>query len=1670
MMKKAKGANWKKRVLSAALAIGMVITMISAADWANIANAAASNGRSESLLFQDQGKALRTRAVLDELPIPADKRSGAEYDAWIANWQSGEKGTYNRPFMILELVPYYEQGNFGWLIDGCEPIDIDRLRGNSNLMSGIEYLEAKNFYTINQITETTHFFPDETEGRREFYTANGTYKFDTTTWEGMKKTDSKQVKGYWEVVENKTGTHRIATDPENGGKHIVAANNMVSGEEGNLIWHTTDNKFTMDHMKAIGFDLEDPDSVRWYMTLEQIRMGGGNVDDFIAYLKLDTIGSRYYTTRVAGTHDPYLEIPGYSMYDFQSKDVFVCDTIGKSLNYDKSKPGTSAQEYSVWIKTITPEELNNNPQWVDLADLVFVQRFNHTTAMTDLYKAKDAGGQYYNRFMKMPVNNAFQQDKSTFGGTYDANDYPGYNGKRKDITWSVAAKLLKRVSASRNFIGIVFDKTVRDTNAADTKYIEYYRYDLDDVKVSESDKFGQQGYKDNIFKLWMICTSTKPNLTQRFYMNSGKIVEDANGYGVFAAETNRTTDESMYWSPISFFCAESMYPDVNLNQIDAGTTYWQDYTGYFNNTAYVSYVQGHTYTYSGDQSLYQCYEVDGKVGADKNHFDDFNHYITTNDATKKIWGDTYSGSYSSINSETAPPWIAIRYILELDVDNYSMIDEITVLDIEPSVPLGAGSKPVWKLTENDVALMVPSLSADAKIIIEHNIMNSFVGRNEDLNGKYDMIYLGDDGGGLWNGIETMDSDFLGHKDRRYVNDPATAGETRTNFLDNSMDGLVYFHIGDYFRINANDRKSKHAKFIYDVTGGGYNYDADNAHKVDTANLTRQPGIDLTNVKKKDLLDYLKAEYPIVAAPNLYDNSEHPYVDKSSDSIIWDFLSKNRAAKDSSGNYSNGVLLQNEVSEIDKKVYNRRASEIKILSTPVLYNDSDKANTYLPKEGSYAKLNFKVQVPNTSDYSYRILVDQDRNGKLVHSLDVSKDEVIQSGRVDSLEKSITAYVTDGWIGFIQWKIEVYKTTNESVRLTKEGCSAIRANAGVEKNKIIALQIAPNNTGQGWIDISSHNGNGTPKTNNRNWTNLYDQADDFEIEVYRISYAEFERLFRANSNPSDKGTNREGQGASYNFHYNMGEPINISESSATTNPNIDILSKIQTQEDHPWMVDNWLGGHPLAEFNMMILGFGDMYRNTDMSNEYGCAEYLFYFAEAGHSILFTHDLTIFFNDPECGETTDNWTNNHYGYTANTMMRSLMGQNRYGVVSANIVNDRTTRSNFNIDGNGTLAKALAAYDARKGISFDKTSSIYRQGYTYWDLVCKIGANGMTNNWDRNQRAQYKYMMKDPENSNTYYVWEGGSVSRNAETDTAVKLNDGQITSYPFHIDEVLKIARTHSQYYALNMEDPELTVWYTLEDGKVYNGTQLESGATFTSDTTARNSGDILGLIYGVTPQNPSDNYYIYSKGNIFYSGVGHREVNGDPERKLFVNTLIAAYRPSFEKPEIVITNTEAAKTARRQYQISVDQEFDYNEAGDLTTGSSMGGDSIAVTFIPRDYSGSPTVRCAIYYEDGIKYFGTNSSGDPATTQIYEVINSGGVKTQGPEVTTHPSGSGLENYYVLQTEHEYMIYYPKKNLRSGNSKWNHIQFDVQNDKVLGETAITDLYVKPRPLFILD
>ena len=135
--------------------------------------------------------------------------------------------------------------------------------------------------------------------------------------------------------------------------------------------------------------------------------------------------------------------------------------------------------------------------------------------------------------------------------------------------------------------------------------------------------------------------------------------------------------------------------------------------------------------------------------------------------------------------------------------------------------------------------------------------------------------------------------------------------------------------------------------------------------------------------------------------------------------------------------------------------------------------------------------------------------------------------------------------------------------------------------------------------------------------------------------------------------------------------------------------------------------------------------------------------------------------------------------------------------------------------------------------------------------------------------------------------------------------KVNEGQITSYPYEIPDSFQIGDSHAQYYQLNLDDPEIMVWFCL------------------SDNSATGTGP-----YSTSPNDTRNNYYIYSKGNIMHTVVGHSAIDAvlnegavSPytgyEVKLFINTMIASYQAGITAPDIRITNTDAILNSAGEY---------------------------------------------------------------------------------------------------------------------------------------------------------
>ena len=245
------------------------------------------------------------------------------------------------------------------------------------------------------------------------------------------------------------------------------------------------------------------------------------------------------------------------------------------------------------------------------------------------------------------------------------------------------------------------------------------------------------------------------------------------------------------------------------------------------------------------------------------------------------------------------------------------------------------------------------------------------------------------------------------------------------------------------------------------------------------------------------------------------------------------------------------------------------------------------------------------------------------------------------------------------------------------------------------------------------------------------------------------------------------------------------------------------------------------------------------------------------------MFAHDTTSF-----CNNKNDNKYNNVWGYKFNSIIRDTVGLDRYGILSNEYLKKGNTLQSTDEDFDKAVQTAKKnntdiAYEPKSD-----NSVIVRQnqGFTYADL---------------NQ-----YQWKDNGNDHGEYRLYSGLDGNDfeAKTNKAVKVNSGQITTYPFKIADEINIATTHKQYYQLDMNqdadgdgESDIVVWYTLSD---------------------------IG-VYEQSPKDVRNNYYIYTMGNVTYSGVGHSDFsNNEDELKLYINTMIAAYSASVHEPSIYL----------------------------------------------------------------------------------------------------------------------------------------------------------------------
>lgn len=251
------------------------------------------------------------------------------------------------------------------------------------------------------------------------------------------------------------------------------------------------------------------------------------------------------------------------------------------------------------------------------------------------------------------------------------------------------------------------------------------------------------------------------------------------------------------------------------------------------------------------------------------------------------------------------------------------------------------------------------------------------------------------------------------------------------------------------------------------------------------------------------------------------------------------------------------------------------------------------------------------------------------------------------------------------------------------------------------------------------------------------------------------------------------------------------------------------------------------------------------------------------------------------------------------------------------------------------------------------------YTQGYT--DYVLQRYMDHDSNVFDA-----IKYSIEDPDSARPLI-----------STDKVTQVNRGRITTYPYDIndddlfdlygkstaqykeimDRTQSIKMTHESVYQVNPNGDDITVWYALAGDNYYNPT---------TSTGIRN--------------NCTSGYYLYSRGNLTYTGAGHTNQFTEFEAKLFINTLVAAYTTVCTVPSAEYRNS--VDTAVEKYLLIIPE---YNSDSSIDSELAANDD---IYFKITDTNASAEIYCEFYYFDKN---GTKKVIDPSTCVFKRVERS-------------------------------------------------------------------------------
>ncbi len=872
------------------------------------------------------------------------------------------------------------------------------------------------------------------------------------------------------------------------------------------------------------------------------------------------------------------------------------------------------------------------------------------------------------------------------------------------------------------------------------------------------------------------------------------------------------------------------------------------------------------------------------------------------------------------------------YLLRVSLMNVNY--PINVLEVQPQA----------HATDLDNANMAKKILQALKVDIPSDInknykkyvnvtsmsVKEFNTRNDELTATYDLVYFGINPG------------------YQYV---STSGKTkgRTKYNDSSMDGLIYTGIGDkytihsafggmaasdYEYINKNTINSGMSDDLYNTwkkyytTGMTGNSNSSwNLNMLDNTSgryymknemkTTRIGGNDITVRKMNELLEYLKSGYPILLADeimncdnsdiyddnngyeknkNTYTNnvSRWPYVDHNSK--MYNFILQAKAlGKDENGNYT-GLDSDGNKVFMDNKSYASLVSISKMSdgSNPEYLSSDNKFEGGLrfafkrveildfefksgPKQydegvssgntGKYIEANEQEHSLYNINLGFKdgIKINENQiDGKYIYKVYIDKSGVGKFEDVDTVELSPEYELIKDNDGYVTG-VHIYGNWPENI----EGFIPWKVEAVDVNNAGLKYTYIGNSAFRRkeakdvyvlWIKAQEDKCTLDFCNTVKNYSG--DFSNDYRIHLITMYLADFNAYYGKDVNCDEFRDNKDLLFTSETSKLKVKSVWNYAKTkSAYAKNNYNMGSNGNSKEDK---LDtkklNELSDN--TELDMIVCGFCDSYPQLDI-NDIAALKNIEYFVNSGHSLLYSHDNSSF------NSTIHRYSKNGYISQGGTdwaryetyFLKTLVGQDRYGITASE----------------SDLPEEYV--NARKYLDTSKIEQADLRGMTEtWTFI--------SNGWGGDKKGNKLYV-KDIGSSE--YV----NINTYATTTKILQMNKGQITAYPFVLPDSsnFSVATTHTQYSELNLEDSEVTVWYALD-----------------SQQNTKN-------IYYYTKGDGCNNYYIYSKGNVTYTGAGHSRISGIDEQKLFVNTLVASIKTGNYAPVVKVNNAISITTTEK-----------------------------------------------------------------------------------------------------------------------------------------------------------